>query len=94
MGFAGLKKPDERANVIAYLRTLSDSPAPLPPMPRRSASPRERPAPAEASCSGRRPCETPAGRAPPRRVKRLRPRPRRDRTGRSRRRHRPIAPKA
>lgn len=30
MGFAGLKKPDERANVIAYLRTLSDSPAPLP----------------------------------------------------------------
>jgi len=30
MAFAGLKKPDERANVIAYLRTLSDSPVPLP----------------------------------------------------------------
>jgi cytochrome c len=30
MGFAGLKKPDERANVIAYLRSLADSPAPLP----------------------------------------------------------------
>jgi cytochrome c len=30
MGFAGLKKPDERANLIAYLRTLADSPAPLP----------------------------------------------------------------
>jgi len=30
MGFAGLKKDDERANVIAYLRSLSDSPAPLP----------------------------------------------------------------
>ena len=30
MGFAGLKKAEERANVIAYLRTLSDSPAPLP----------------------------------------------------------------
>jgi cytochrome c len=30
MGFAGLKKPDERANLIAYLRTLSDSPAALP----------------------------------------------------------------
>jgi cytochrome c len=30
MGFAGVKKPDERANLIAYLRTLSDSPAPLP----------------------------------------------------------------
>jgi cytochrome c len=30
MGFAGLKKPDERANLIAYLRTLSDSPVALP----------------------------------------------------------------
>jgi cytochrome c len=30
MGFAGLKKDDERANVIAYLRSLSDNPAPLP----------------------------------------------------------------
>lgn len=30
MGFAGLKKPEDRAAVIAYLRTLSDSPAALP----------------------------------------------------------------
>jgi cytochrome c len=30
MGFAGLKKDDERANLIAYLRSLSDSPVPLP----------------------------------------------------------------
>lgn len=30
MGFAGLKKDKERADLIAYLRTLSDSPAPLP----------------------------------------------------------------
>ena len=30
MGFVGIKKPDERANLLAYLRTLSDSPAPLP----------------------------------------------------------------
>jgi cytochrome c len=30
MGFAGLKNDQERANVIAYLRSLSDSPAPLP----------------------------------------------------------------
>ncbi|MGB0631047.1 MAG: c-type cytochrome [Alphaproteobacteria bacterium] len=29
MSFAGLKKDSERANVIAYLRSLSDSPAPL-----------------------------------------------------------------
>lgn len=30
MGFAGLKKDDERADVIAYLRSLSDNPVPLP----------------------------------------------------------------
>jgi cytochrome c len=30
MNFVGLKKPEDRANVIAYLRTLSDSPAGLP----------------------------------------------------------------
>jgi cytochrome c len=30
MGFAGLKKDSQRADVIAYLRTLSDSPVPLP----------------------------------------------------------------
>jgi cytochrome c len=30
MSFAGLKKPGQRAAVIAYLRSLSDSPAALP----------------------------------------------------------------
>ena len=30
MGFVGLKKPDERAEVIAWLRTLADSPLPEP----------------------------------------------------------------
>lgn len=30
MGFVGLKKNDERANLIAYLRTLSDNPVALP----------------------------------------------------------------
>lgn len=30
MSFAGLAKPDERADLIAYLRTLADDPAPLP----------------------------------------------------------------
>ena len=29
MSFAGLKKDSDRANVIAYLRSLSDNPAPL-----------------------------------------------------------------
>ena len=37
MAFAGLKKPDERANVIAYLRTLADSPVPLPEPPAAAA---------------------------------------------------------
>lgn len=30
MGFAGIARPDERANVIAYLRSLAETPAPLP----------------------------------------------------------------
>ncbi|WP_457586838.1 c-type cytochrome [Ensifer canadensis] len=30
MGFAGVKKPDERANLIAYLREHADAPAALP----------------------------------------------------------------
>ncbi|HUN51491.1 MAG TPA: cytochrome c family protein, partial [Candidatus Sulfotelmatobacter sp.] len=30
MTFPGLKDPSDRANVIAYLRTLSDNPMPLP----------------------------------------------------------------
>ncbi|MBK8455816.1 MAG: cytochrome c family protein [Phyllobacteriaceae bacterium] len=30
MGFAGVKKTDERANLVAYLRSLADTPVPLP----------------------------------------------------------------
>jgi cytochrome c len=30
MGFAGLPKDQDRANVILYLHTLADSPVPLP----------------------------------------------------------------
>jgi cytochrome c len=30
MAFAGVNKPDERADIIAYLRSLSDAPAALP----------------------------------------------------------------
>jgi cytochrome c len=37
MAFAGLKKPDERADVIAYLRTLAASPVPLPEPPAEAA---------------------------------------------------------
>ncbi|MBX3582997.1 MAG: cytochrome c family protein [Rhizobiaceae bacterium] len=44
MGFAGLKNPTERANLIAYLRTLSDNPAPLPEAPAPAAEPAAAPA--------------------------------------------------
>jgi len=30
MAFAGIPSADERANVLAYLRSLADSPVPLP----------------------------------------------------------------
>jgi cytochrome c len=30
MAFAGVKKPEDRADVILYLRSLSDNPEPLP----------------------------------------------------------------
>jgi cytochrome c len=42
MTFAGLKRVDERTNVIAYLRTLSNSPVPLPEPP--TTAPAETPA--------------------------------------------------
>jgi len=38
MGFAGLPKPEDRANVIAYLRSLSPNPVPLPPPPATAAA--------------------------------------------------------
>jgi cytochrome c2 len=38
MAFAGLKNDKERANVIAYLRTLSDNPVPLPEPPADAAA--------------------------------------------------------
>jgi cytochrome c len=38
MTFVGLKKSDTRIDVIAYLRTLSDSPVPIPP-PNPKAAP-------------------------------------------------------
>ncbi|MEP0522080.1 MAG: c-type cytochrome [Hyphomicrobiales bacterium] len=47
MGFAGIKKADERADLIAYLRTLSNDPAPLPEVVPASAETPAETAPAE-----------------------------------------------
>ena len=44
MSFAGITNDKQRADVIAYLRTLSDNPVPLPVPPRRSPLPAQRPA--------------------------------------------------
>src|SRR5690606_18024238 len=45
MSFAGLKRPDERANVIAYMRTMADAPVPLPePSAPEEVSPEAQPA--------------------------------------------------
>ena len=45
MGFAGLPKDEDRGNLLAYLRTLSDNPAPLP---EAGAAPEATPAAAPA----------------------------------------------
>lgn len=54
MGFAGVKKPDERANLIAWLREQADSPAALP-----DAAAAAEAAPA-AGAEGAKPAEAPA----------------------------------
>ncbi len=61
MAFAGLKNDQERANVIAYLRTLSDNPVPLP-----DAAAAEAPAETQVASadSGVTPTEAPATATP------------------------------
>jgi cytochrome c len=39
MTFAGLSKPEDRANLIAHLNAMSDSPKPLPAAPAAAANP-------------------------------------------------------
>ncbi|AWN39355.1 c-type cytochrome [Methylobacterium durans] len=70
MAFAGISSPQERANVIAYLRTLSDSPKALPAAEKAEAKPAEtKPAEAKAA-EGAKPADTkpteakPAGEKP------------------------------
>lgn len=55
MAFLGVKKPDQRANLIAWLNQNSDSPLPLP----AAAPPGEAAAPAGAPTPGGAPAETP-----------------------------------
>jgi cytochrome c len=64
MGFAGVKNPAERANLIAYLRTLADTPAPLPEA--AAAEPAAAPAGEAPAAEPAAPAETaPAEPAPP-----------------------------
>lgn len=49
MGFVGLKKPNDRANMIAYLRSLSNAPAALPTVEPVAAEMPAEEAPAEAA---------------------------------------------
>jgi cytochrome c len=57
MTFVGLDKTQDRADVIAYLRTLADSPAPLPPP--EAAKPAEEAKPAESAAPAPAPAEAP-----------------------------------
>jgi cytochrome c len=57
MSFAGVKNPTERANLIAYLRTLADTPAPLPEA--SAAEPAAAPAEGAATSEPAAPAETP-----------------------------------
>lgn len=65
MGFAGLKKPEDRAAVIAYLRTLADSPAALPSdadIAAEAPKPAEAAAPAEGEAKAdEKPADAPEG---------------------------------
>jgi cytochrome c len=50
MSFAGLRSADDRINLIAYLRTQEDSPAPIPaPAPAKPAAPAPGATPAPAT---------------------------------------------
>jgi cytochrome c len=52
MTFAGLSKPEDRANVIAYLNKQSDSPLPLPAKPAAAPNPAQAAAEAKSAPAG------------------------------------------
>lgn len=63
MTFAGIKKPAERANLLAYLQSLSDSPVPFPAPSAEDQAAAEAPA-AEAPATEAPAAEAPAAEAP------------------------------
>ncbi|MBC2771253.1 cytochrome c family protein [Rhizobium sp. AQ_MP] len=60
MGFAGIKKDDERANLIVYLHTMADSPVPLPTPDAAPADGAAAPADAAPADAAAAPAEAPA----------------------------------
>ncbi len=60
MGFAGIKKDDERANLIVYLHTMADSPVPLPAPDAAPADAAAAPADAAPADAAAAPAEAPA----------------------------------
>jgi cytochrome c len=65
MTFVGLKKPEDRINVIAYLRTLSASPPPIPaPNPKAAAAPAAANAPAAGAAAAGAAAPAASGAAP------------------------------
>lgn len=63
MNFPGVKSPEERANILAYLATLSPTPLPFPPPEATAAEVPVTEAPAAAAETP--PAEVPATEAPP-----------------------------
>ncbi len=63
MGFAGLKKDNERADLIAYLATLADTPVALP-NPAAAAAPATEAPVTEAPVKADKPAEAPATQEP------------------------------
>ncbi len=60
MAFAGVKKENERAALVAYLRTLSDSPAPLPSAAEVAAATPKEEAPADPAAASTKADDKPA----------------------------------
>jgi cytochrome c len=65
MTYAGLKRDSTRADLIAYLRTLSDNPVPLPAAPAAQAQPATEQGTAQPQEVQPQPGEGAAGAAPP-----------------------------